>query len=126
VAAVIRVASYNIHKCVGTDRRRDPARIIDVLAEVDADIVALQEADLRFGEKAGLLDLVTLQGRLGLVPVVVQGAGKNHGWHGNVLLVREAVVHESHQIRLPGAVRSWLTWKRSHCTCASSQRILVC
>lgn len=99
---MIRVASYNIHKCVGTDRKRDPQRILDVLAEIEADIVALQEADLRFGERAGLLDLQQLQQRLGLVPVPVQGAVKNHGWHGNVLLVREAVVHGQRQLVLPG------------------------
>ena len=35
-------ASYNIHKAVGLDRRRDPDRIMSVLHEVDADIIALQ------------------------------------------------------------------------------------
>lgn len=99
---MIRVATYNIHKCVGTDRRRDPLRILDVLGEIDADVVALQEADLRFGEREGLLDLELLRKRTGLVPVPVAGAVKNHGWHGNVVLVREAVVHGQHQIKLPG------------------------
>jgi endonuclease/exonuclease/phosphatase family metal-dependent hydrolase len=99
---MIRVASYNIHKCVGTDGRRDPSRIIDVLAEINADVVALQEADLRFGEREGLLDLDALHSRLGLLPVPVNGGGKNHGWHGNVLLVREAALHKTHQIKLPG------------------------
>lgn len=99
---MIRVASYNIHKCVGTDRRRNPQRILDVLAEINADIVALQEADLRFGERNGILDLQELHGRLGLIPVPVANAQKNHGWHGNVVLVREAAVHDTHQITLPG------------------------
>ena len=44
-------ASYNIHKAVGLDGRRDPDRIIAVLRELDADIIALQEADRRFGER---------------------------------------------------------------------------
>jgi endonuclease/exonuclease/phosphatase family metal-dependent hydrolase len=99
---MLRIASYNIHKCVGTDRRRDPQRIIDVLAEINADVVALQEADMRFGERDGLLDLNQLHNRLGLVPVPVTGAVKNHGWHGNVVLVREAAVHYTHQLVLPG------------------------
>jgi endonuclease/exonuclease/phosphatase family metal-dependent hydrolase len=43
---MITVASYNIRKAVGLDRRRDPGRIIAILAEIDADIVALQEADM--------------------------------------------------------------------------------
>ena len=38
-----RIATYNIHKCIGMDRRVRPKRIADVLKEVDADIVALQE-----------------------------------------------------------------------------------
>ncbi len=45
---MITVASYNMRKGIGTDRRRDPLRIIEVLHEIDADIVALQEADRRF------------------------------------------------------------------------------
>lgn len=38
-----RIATYNIHKCVGLDRRFAPERIVEVLREVDADVVALQE-----------------------------------------------------------------------------------
>jgi endonuclease/exonuclease/phosphatase family metal-dependent hydrolase len=39
----LRVATYNVHECVGTDRRQDPDRIATVVEELDADIVALQE-----------------------------------------------------------------------------------
>jgi endonuclease/exonuclease/phosphatase family metal-dependent hydrolase len=39
----LRVATYNIHKCVGMDRRYSPERIAEVLGEIDADVVALQE-----------------------------------------------------------------------------------
>ena len=39
----IRIATYNIHKCVGMDRKFSPERIVEVLREVDADIIALQE-----------------------------------------------------------------------------------
>lgn len=38
-----RVATYNIHKCQGMDRRVSPERVVGVLREVDADIIALQE-----------------------------------------------------------------------------------
>ena len=37
----LRFASYNIHKAVGLDRRRDPERIVAVLREFDADVIAL-------------------------------------------------------------------------------------
>ena len=48
-------ASYNIHKAVGIDGRFDPDRIIAVLRELDADVIALQEADRRFGERESVL-----------------------------------------------------------------------
>lgn len=37
------VATYNVHRCVGTDGRCEPERIGAVIAELDADIVGLQE-----------------------------------------------------------------------------------
>ena len=46
---MIRVACYNMRKAIGTDRRRRPERTIEVLNELDADVIALQEADRRFG-----------------------------------------------------------------------------
>jgi len=39
----MRVATYNVHACIGTDGRHDPERVATVIAELDADIVALQE-----------------------------------------------------------------------------------
>jgi len=39
----IRVATYNIHKCRGLDRRVRPQRIVEILRELDADVIALQE-----------------------------------------------------------------------------------
>jgi endonuclease/exonuclease/phosphatase family metal-dependent hydrolase len=39
----LRVATYNIHACVGVDRRCDPARVAAVLRGIGADIVCLQE-----------------------------------------------------------------------------------
>lgn len=40
---MFRAATYNVHGCVGTDGRHDPDRIIQVIRELDADVVALQE-----------------------------------------------------------------------------------
>lgn len=39
----IRVVTYNVHRCRGLDRRVRPARIVEVLREIDADVIALQE-----------------------------------------------------------------------------------
>lgn len=98
----ILVASYNIHKCVGTDRRFDPGRICAVIAEIGADVLALQETDRRFGDRAGLLDLGAIERRAGLVPIPVQNGHSGHGWHGNMVLVREGLLRGLHQIVLPG------------------------
>jgi len=43
----VSVVTYNIHACVGVDRRYDPSRISTVLREIDADIACLQEVDAR-------------------------------------------------------------------------------
>lgn len=98
----LSVASYNIHKGVGTDRRRDLLRTAAVIAEIGADILALQEADTRFGTRTGLLDLDSIRRDLGLIAVPLQGVGPAHGWHGNLLLVRNALVQAVHQLVLPG------------------------
>ncbi|HKP13323.1 MAG TPA: endonuclease/exonuclease/phosphatase family protein [Blastocatellia bacterium] len=39
----LRVVTYNVHKCRGMDRRVRPQRIVEVLREIDADVIALQE-----------------------------------------------------------------------------------
>ncbi len=99
----IVIASYNIHKCIGIDKRFDPQRTAEVISELNADVVALQEADKRFGERSGLLDLGLLERQHGLVPVPITATmPKGHGWHGNVLLLREGVVNNIRQLKLPG------------------------
>jgi len=40
---MIRVATYNVHRCRGLDRRVDVARIAEVIERLDADVVAAQE-----------------------------------------------------------------------------------
>ncbi|QKC75985.1 endonuclease/exonuclease/phosphatase family protein [Mesorhizobium erdmanii] len=96
------VASYNVHKCIGVDRKFDPERTSRVIREIDPDVIALQEADNRFGDRDGLLDLPRLERETGLIPVPIFATGKGHGWHGNVLLFKKGVVRDVHQIRLPG------------------------
>ena len=88
---MIRVASYNMHKGVGTDRRFDPDRILAVLHEVRADVVALQECDARLGKRASLLPHAALVAG-GWEPVEVSRRQHSLGWHGNALLVRVGMV----------------------------------
>jgi endonuclease/exonuclease/phosphatase family metal-dependent hydrolase len=102
-AETLRFASYNVHKCIGIDGRFDPERTRKVIAEIDPDVIALQEADRRFGDRTGLLDLRALERETGLAPVPLsQRRRLGHGWHGNLLLVKEGAVREVHQIDLPG------------------------
>src|ERR1041385_6401933 len=39
----LRIVTYNIHKCRGMDARVRPERVAAVLAELDVDVIALQE-----------------------------------------------------------------------------------
>lgn len=98
----VSVVSYNIHKGLGADRRRDLARTAAVIAEIGADILALQEADTRFGTRRGLLDLDSIRRDLGLIPVPLAQNGAAHGWHGNLLLVKNALIQDIHPLILPG------------------------
>jgi endonuclease/exonuclease/phosphatase family metal-dependent hydrolase len=43
---VVRLATYNVHSCIGLDGRLSPSRIARVLATASPDIVALQEIDV--------------------------------------------------------------------------------
>ncbi|HCB79224.1 MAG TPA: endonuclease [Erythrobacter sp.] len=83
-------ASYNIHKGVGLDRRRDPERILSVLHEIDADIIALQEADRRIGERASVLPRADIDDTRWRV-IEVARRPRSIGWHGNALLVRRGI-----------------------------------
>ena len=49
-----RIVTYNVHRCVGNDRRLDVARIADVLAALNPDIVALQELDVGRARTGGV------------------------------------------------------------------------
>jgi endonuclease/exonuclease/phosphatase family metal-dependent hydrolase len=99
------VTSYNIHKGLGTDLRRDPARTVAVLAEIRADLVALQEADRRFGDRRGVLDQALVRLRTGLVALDLPDrlGVQAQGWHGNMILLRpEFRVDSVRALSLPG------------------------
>src|SRR5215207_10085875 len=106
----ITVASYNMRKAVGLDRRRDPKRVLDVLHEIDADVIALQEADKRFGGRGSAVphELIDTHGiykpvHLGVRHKRVFDKARKHadrllkvntrniGWHGNAILVKNHI-----------------------------------
>jgi len=99
----VLVASYNVHKCIGTDKIFNPQRVLHVINEMKADILALQEIDKRFGCRSGLLDLGELKEKCGLQPVPIQAMSPSgHGFHGNGLFFRKGYVRDIHQMDLPG------------------------
>ena len=106
----ITLASYNMHKAVGLDGRRDPQRVLKVLQEIDADVVALQEADKRMGGRGSTVphELIDSHGlykpvHLGVrhkrmfdnarkhTDRILKVNTRNIGWHGNAILVKSHV-----------------------------------
>ncbi len=88
----MRIASYNMRKAVGLDWRRDADRIVRVLAEINADVVVLQESDKRVGQRAGVLPQQDMFARLGYRIADLSVRPQSHGWHGNAVLYREDAV----------------------------------
>ena len=103
----ITVASYNMRKAIGLDRRRDPHRVLRVLHEIDADVVALQEADKRFGGRGAAVPHELIDSHSHYKPVhrgvrhkrplekvrkhtdrLLKVNTRNIGWHGNAILVK--------------------------------------
>lgn len=99
---MVVVASYNIRKAIGADRRRRPDRVLDVLLEIDADVIALQEVDRRFGDRVTALPREMIADRTHYVPVPIETRPGSLGWHGNGLLVRRGIrVLEARPLVLP-------------------------
>ncbi len=97
-----RVASWNIRKCLGTDRRRDPDRTLRVIAATGADIVALQESDRRLAPRPAALPPALIAAASDYRPLPLGGSAVSLGWHGNAILVRpdiELLAH--HKLDLP-------------------------
>lgn len=82
----LQVASYNIHRGFGRDGRYEPQRILQVLQELDADIIALQEVDLLRPGTPQILPWLAARTNLTAVAGMVQS--KPEGDYGNALLTR--------------------------------------
>jgi endonuclease/exonuclease/phosphatase family metal-dependent hydrolase len=99
----IRVVTYNIHRCCGMDRRVRPGRIVDVLGEIDADIIALQEV-LRvdgWNRESDQARFIAEELRFNFV----FGATRRlkGGRHGNAVLTRFPIqIHRNYDISAGG------------------------
>ncbi len=84
--SVLSVLSYNIHECVGLDRRRDPSRIAQVIKESGAQIVGLQEVHSDASGEEQLHQMNYLAAITGLQAVPGPAVERRNGHYGNVLL----------------------------------------
>ena len=87
-----RVVTYNVHKCRGLDRRVRPARIVDVLREIDADIIALQEVVSVEGKTPEENQAGFIAKALGLDYRLGETRRHNGGAYGNVILSRLPII----------------------------------
>ena len=87
----MRLVSYNIRKCVGLDRRRDPARSLEVINSLGGDIIALQEADRRLGNRPAALPRDLIKAGSDFHSLILDETGTSLGWHGNAILLRKGL-----------------------------------
>jgi endonuclease/exonuclease/phosphatase family metal-dependent hydrolase len=88
VSRILRVASYNVHGCLGWDGRRDVGRIVRILRAIDADVIGLQEVESRHG-RSDIDQAERFAAALGMA--CIEGPLLHHakrGWFGNALLTR--------------------------------------
>jgi endonuclease/exonuclease/phosphatase family metal-dependent hydrolase len=85
-------ASYNIHRGVGLDRRRDLDRIARVIQEIAPDVIGLQEVVRVNGDIAHADQATYLADRLGMSLVMGETRPFGDGTYGNAVLTRLPVL----------------------------------
>ena len=98
----LRIATYNLQKCVGMDMRRRPDRTLTVIAALGADIVVLQEADKRLAPRPAALPHEMIE-EAGWRILPFGAPGGSLGWHGNAMLARPGLgLCTARKLDLPG------------------------
>ncbi|WP_411958149.1 endonuclease/exonuclease/phosphatase family protein [Paracoccus homiensis] len=100
---VLKLASYNLHKCRGLTGPHAPERNLSVIHALQPDLIALQEVDFRFGARPEALPRGLIAEMTGLVPLDIVGrTGTNSlGWHGQTILLRPDIAETARLRRLP-------------------------
>ena len=97
MTGIVRVLTWNVHGGVGLDGVRDFSRIVDRIAAIDADIVALQEVEGR-NRGGRSLPMAIIRDRLGHEGISASTITAPDGDYGQVLLCRwplvEVVTHD--------------------------------
>jgi endonuclease/exonuclease/phosphatase family metal-dependent hydrolase len=86
------VATYNVHRCVGTDGVQDPERVAKVIGELKADVVGLQEVDSRSDGTQESAQMDYLAQATGFTAVAGPTLQRVDGEYGNVLLTHWPVL----------------------------------
>jgi endonuclease/exonuclease/phosphatase family metal-dependent hydrolase len=96
---MLTVVSYNVHECVGTDGRRDPERIAQMIQKLKPDIVGLQEVDFSpLGEHKSY-QLGYLASATGLNAIAGPTIRRRDSEFGNALLARPEIhMHQLHDV----------------------------
>jgi endonuclease/exonuclease/phosphatase family metal-dependent hydrolase len=81
-----RVATYNIHRCVGRDHRESPSRIIRVVRHIDPDVIALQEVAMHSAVSSNIL--LRLADATSMIPVEGFTLRNQAGHYGNAVLMK--------------------------------------
>src|SRR4051794_17362606 len=89
----LTVATWNIHGGVGSDGRYSPQRVVDVLCEMNADIVALQEVASQQAHANFLHEIEKATGYHVVAGVLRQRRGSDFG---NAILSRFPVRSVEH------------------------------
>ncbi len=103
---MIRIATYNIHKCRGLDGLTRPQRILDVLRLIKADVIALQEVIGAGKGHGGHIE--ELGAGLGMGWVMATTREHRGHQYGNVVMSRFPIAHHSQYD---------LSWKRNESRC---------
>jgi endonuclease/exonuclease/phosphatase family metal-dependent hydrolase len=82
------VATYNVHRCIGSDGRHDPDRVAAVIRELDADVVGLQEVDAKPHLEHGVDQVEYLARATGFEGIAGPTLVRHYGQYGNALLTR--------------------------------------
>lgn len=100
-AGQLRVATYNIRNCIGSDDITDIARTAAVIDRIGADIVAIQEVDSVTRRSNGLHIAAELAKATGMLETFVPAIDFDGGKYGVAILSREKPV-AVHRLPLPG------------------------
>jgi endonuclease/exonuclease/phosphatase family metal-dependent hydrolase len=88
----LRVATYNVHGCVGIDRQRSESRIAEVIASMSADIVGLQELDLGRARSAHADQTALIAAHLGWKYYFHPAMRRGNEQYGNAVVSRHPIM----------------------------------